>query len=69
MILFRNWVFEVWVEEERLLGNLSLGAAIPSLLHLAFVFDLKYNKASETLADILQRRFAGHGDDSGKKQE
>jgi hypothetical protein len=59
-------VFELWVEQERLLGNLSLAAAVSSLLHLVFVFDLKYNKSAETLADILQRRFAGYGDDSCK---
>ena len=54
------------MEEEKLLGNLSLSAAISSLIHLVFIFDLKYNRDSQTLADILQRKFACYGDDSGR---
>ena len=42
--MFRNWVFELWVEEKKLLGNLGLSGAIAAFLHLAFVFDLKYPK-------------------------
>ena len=37
-------MFEVWVEGQKLLGNLSLAYAIASYLHLVFVFDLKYSK-------------------------
>ena len=54
------------MEQEKLLGNLSLAGAISSLIHLVFIFDLKYNRDSQTMADILQRKFAGYGDDSGK---
>ena len=53
------WIFEVWVENERLLGNLSLAAAISSLIHLVFVFDLKYSKVClvlNHLHDHLHRR-------------
>ena len=39
-------VFEVWVEHEKLIGNLSLSVAIATFFHLAFTFDLKYNKVS-----------------------
>ena len=40
--LFRGFVFEVWAEKTRLLDNLNMPQAIAGLLHLAFVFDLKY---------------------------
>ena len=39
-------MFEVWVENKKLFGNLSLAHALASFLHLAFVFDLKYPKVS-----------------------
>ena len=48
-----------------MLENLDISEAIGSLLHLSFVFDLKYSKEAETLCDIFQRRFAKYGDDSG----
>ena len=38
----QGWVFELWCESSKLLGNMSLSTAIASFLHLAFVFDLKY---------------------------
>ena len=41
---FRDYVFELWVEEQKVLGNMSLTSAISSFLHLCFSFDLKYPK-------------------------
>ena len=38
------FIFEVWVDGQKLLGNLNFVTAISSFLHLAFVFDLKYPK-------------------------
>ena len=82
LLLFRGFVFEVWAEKTRLLDNLNMPQAIAGLLHLAFVFDLKYpevcwnfknykclnctTQESETVADILQRLVARYGDDTGK---
>ena len=37
-------MFEVWVEGQKLLGNLNFVTAISSFIHLAFCFDLKYPK-------------------------
>lgn len=74
-------MFEVHVEKQRILSNLDLSSAIASLLHLAFVFNIKYPKVmlyirfifsntlfqeSQTLGDILQRLVARYGDESGK---
>ena len=38
----KTFVFEVIVDKERVLGNLTFPQAIASLLHIAFVFNLKY---------------------------
>ena len=78
-------MFELWVECDKLIGNLSLSSSIAAFLHLSFVFDLKYPKVwfghiltklvnyftclvlqgAQTLADILQRKLAVYGNDSG----
>jgi len=34
---------------------------------LSFVFDLLYPKEAETLCNIIQRKFAGYGDDTGTR--
>ena len=44
MCMCRSWHFELWVDKQKLMCNLSLVQAISSLLHLSFVFDLKYVK-------------------------
>ena len=78
-----SYVFELWVEGEKLLGNLNLVTAISSLLHLVFCFDLEYPEVcydtefelnvqsllqgGQTIADILQRKFADYGDDKGTR--
>ena len=53
-------------EREKLLGNLDLFSAIASLLHLCFVVNLQYPKECQTMCDILQRKVAEYGDDSGE---
>ena len=58
-------MFELWCDQKKLLGNMSLSVAIGSFLHLAFTFDLKYPKEAETLAEIWERKFAKYGDDTG----
>ena len=76
------FVFEVWAENQKILGNLNLVTAISSFLHLAFAFNLKYPqvyplncssywfsiwllKGGQTVADILQRKFACYGSVKG----
>eukprot|EP00092_Neocalanus_flemingeri_P087963 GFUD01111089.1.p1 GENE.GFUD01111089.1~~GFUD01111089.1.p1 ORF type:complete len:578 (+),score=143.83 GFUD01111089.1:34-1767(+) len=61
------FVFEVWVESHKILGNLNISTAISSFLHLCFVFHLKYPKEGETTADLLQRGFAKYGDSTGTR--
>ena len=63
----RSWIFELWVDKMRYLESLTIVQAIASFLHLSFVFGLDYPKETQTVADILQRRFAKYGDDSGTK--
>ena len=65
ILFFRAWVFEVWVEKRRLFGPIDMSEAIAGFLHLAFVFDLEYPEGAQTLGDILQRKFANYGDDTG----
>jgi len=60
-----DYVCEVWVEDTKLLGNLSLSTAISSYLHLCFSFDLKYPKGGETMSDLLQHGFARYGKNTG----
>ena len=43
---FSSWIFEVWVDKGKLLGNLTICQAIASFLHLCFSFNLEYPKAS-----------------------
>ena len=59
--------FELWVEQQKLLYNLSLSAAISAFLHLCFTFNLDYPKGAKTVADILQHGWAKYGDDTGTK--
>ena len=42
LLNFRTFVFELWAEEEKLLGNLDLISALAAFYHTCFVFDLKY---------------------------
>ena len=39
-----SWIFEVWVDKTKALGNLGIVQAISSFLHMAFVFNLQYPK-------------------------
>ena len=38
------FVFDVWCERKKLLGDLDMAEAIASFLHLSFVCNLKYPK-------------------------
>ena len=40
--IFSTFIFELWVEEEKLLGNMDLVTALAAFFHTCFVFDLKY---------------------------
>ena len=40
----RTFVFELWCERKKLLGDLDMAEAVAAFIHLAFVFDLKYPK-------------------------
>ena len=63
----KDYVCELWVENEKLFGNLSLPAAISSFFHLCFVAHLKYPKGAEFVADLLQTVVAKYGDKSGTR--
>ena len=43
-IACRSYVFELWVEKNRILEQLDMAQCIASFLHLVFVFDLKFPK-------------------------
>jgi len=59
--------FELWACKEKLLNDLTMAQAIASFLHLAFVCNLLYPRTGQTVADILQRRFALYGDYSATR--
>ena len=42
LFYFSLFIFELWVEGAKLVGNLTITEAVASFLHLSFVFDLKY---------------------------
>ena len=53
---FRIWVFEVWGDGEKLLGNLSLSTAIAAFLHVSFVFNMKYPKVITLLLSFFEHK-------------
>jgi len=63
----KAWIFEVWVDKMKVLGELTLVQGIASFLHLAFSFNLQYPKESQTVADIWQRKFAMYGTPTGTR--
>ena len=44
MLCFRVFIFELWAENAKLLGNMDMVTALAAFFHLCFVFDLKYPK-------------------------
>ena len=42
----KNFVFEVYVDKNKVLSNLTLAEALGSFLHIAFVFGLEYPKVA-----------------------
>lgn len=42
----RSYIFELWTENDKLLGNMDLFTALAAFFHLCFTFDLKYPKVS-----------------------
>merc|ERR1712096_364007 len=65
----KSFVFELYVEKVKLMGNLSITESIAAFLHLAFIVDLQYPKEAQTVCDIVQRRFAKYGDSSGTRTQ
>ena len=45
----RTFIFELWCERKKLLGDLDMAEAVASFIHLAFVFDLKYPRVSKVI--------------------
>ena len=43
-IISGSFVFELWVDEHKLIGNMDLVSSVTAFLQLAFLFDLKYPK-------------------------
>ena len=46
MTELRTFVFELWAEKKKLLGNMDMVSALASFFHLCFTFNLKYLKVS-----------------------
>ena len=42
--LIRGFVFELWVEGTKLMGNMDMATAWAAFFHLCFCFDIKYPK-------------------------
>ena len=53
------------MEGKGILFNLDLAECVSAFLHLAFVFNMRYAKKSETVCDFLQRIVAEYGNDEG----
>ena len=49
-------MFEVWGDGEKLLGNLSLSAAIAAFLHVTFVFNMKFPKVVILLLNHIEHK-------------
>jgi len=62
-----TFIFELWAEEEKLLGNMDIITALAAFYHTCFVFDLKYPVNGQTIADLIQRLVCKHGDQSGTR--
>jgi len=60
-------IFELWVDQSKLLGNLTILQGIGAFFHLCFCFDLKYPKGGQTMADLIQRQVCKYGDESGTR--
>jgi len=62
----RSFHYDLWVEQTRLLLNMTLPEAIAAYIHLAFVCGIEYPEESQTVSHMLQILVARYGDDSGK---
>ena len=49
----RSFVFELWVDNSRLLDSMDLATALASFFHVCFIFDLKYPKVKQFKKLIL----------------
>ena len=61
------YIFELWVERTKLLGNLDLPDSIAAFIHLCFTFGLEYPEGAPYFCDYVQRVLADYGDESGTK--
>ena len=50
---FRHFHFDLWVEKTRLVVNMTLPGAVAALLHLVFIFDLRYPEVFYNLMLLL----------------
>jgi len=48
VLVDKTFIFEIWAEAKKLLGNMDLATALAGFFHLCFCFDLKYPKGGET---------------------
>ena len=62
----KSFVFGLWAEGKELLSMMDFATAIAAFLHTAFCFDMQYPKGAQLVADIIQRRVAEYGDNTGK---
>ena len=52
VIILRTFIFELYLENTKLLGNMDMVTAIAAFFHLCFVFDLKYPKVRTLLVNL-----------------
>ena len=53
----KSFVFELWCEKKKLLGDLEMAEAIAAFLHLSFVFNFEYPKVSDCLENIHYKNY------------
>ena len=41
-IPFRHFIYELWAEGKKLVGNMDFVSALAAFFHVCFIFDLKY---------------------------
>ena len=67
ILVEKSFVYELWAESNKLIGNMDLVTALAAFYHLCFIFSLRYPPEGQTVADLIQRLVCKYGDKSGTK--
>ena len=63
-----EFLFNIIVEKEPLLKDIdNLPPALASYIHVVFILDMNFPAGAETLADVIQRKFARFGSYEGTR--